>query len=170
MVKHDELSASQEDYLEAICHIAREKGAARAKDLSRWLKVTNSSVTGALQALAHKGLINYAPYDVITLTPKGRSAAENVISRHDVLRQFFTKVLVVDEDLAQEAACRMEHAMPAEILERFVRFFEFLEHCPHRSGRWVKAFRHFLKHGEALDVCEDCMALCVKEAEKGGPE
>ena len=46
------LSASMEDYLEAIFHVAAEKGAARAKDISKRMKVNSSSVTGALRALA----------------------------------------------------------------------------------------------------------------------
>ncbi len=52
MVSIDDLSASQEDYLEAIFHISEEKMAARAKDIAKYLDVKASSVTGAL---AHIG-------------------------------------------------------------------------------------------------------------------
>ena len=62
------LSASLEDYLEAIFHIVRKKRAARPKDISRYLDVGNSSVTGALKALKARRLVNYAPYDVVNLT------------------------------------------------------------------------------------------------------
>ena len=91
------LTASLEDYLEAIFHVAAEKGAARAKDISRRMKVNSSSVTGALRALADRGLVNYAPYDIVTLTAKGTRMAEDVIRRHEVLRDFFVKVLAVAE-------------------------------------------------------------------------
>jgi DtxR family Mn-dependent transcriptional regulator len=57
----DELSASMEDYLEAIYHIVTAKQAARAKDIAKRLDVNNSSVTGALRTLSEKGYINYAP-------------------------------------------------------------------------------------------------------------
>ena len=110
------LSASLEDYLEAIFHIVDEKQAARAKDIAQRLRVRASSVTGALQLLADKGLINYAPYDLITLTPKGKKLARDVILRHEALREFFTKVLAVDPDVAEEAACKMEHAIPPQIV------------------------------------------------------
>ncbi len=60
------LTASQEDYLEAIYTISQEKMAARAKDISTHLDVRASSVTGALRTLGGMGLINYAPYDLIT--------------------------------------------------------------------------------------------------------
>ena len=79
------LSSSLEDYLEAIFHIVGEKQAARAKDIAKRLKVNNSSVTGALRSLAEKGMINYAPYDVITLTTKGQKLAEDVVRRYQTI-------------------------------------------------------------------------------------
>ena len=122
----DELSASMEDYLEAICHIVTAKQAARAKDIAKRLDVNNSSVTGALRTLSEKGYINYAPYDVITLTPKGHKHAEDVVRRHEALMDFFTKVLCVDKAEASDAACKMEHAVSRTILDRLIRFVEFI--------------------------------------------
>ena len=72
MTKATQISASLEDYIEAIFHIVAEKQAAKPRDLAEKLKVANSSVTGALKMLAGKALINYAPYDIITLTPAGK--------------------------------------------------------------------------------------------------
>ncbi len=63
---NEPLSASLEDYLEAIFHIEQEKHAARAKDITERLQVSGASVTAALRTLAEKKLINYAPYDLIT--------------------------------------------------------------------------------------------------------
>jgi DtxR family transcriptional regulator, Mn-dependent transcriptional regulator len=118
------LSASLEDYLEAIYHVVAANQVARAKDIAARLQVSGSSVTGALHALAKREFINYTPYDVITLTPEGHRVAQDVVRRHRVLRTFFTRVLDVAEDEADEAACRMEHAVPRLILERFVAFAE----------------------------------------------
>ena len=89
MENKERLSASQEDYLEAIFHIISEKQAVRAKDIALRLKVKNASVTGALRILAGKGLVNYAPYDVISLTAEGKRIAEDIIRRHEVLHNFF---------------------------------------------------------------------------------
>ena len=61
------LSASLEDYLEAILHLVTEKQVARSRDIAKRLRVNRSSVTGALQALAKKGLVNYEPYEAVTL-------------------------------------------------------------------------------------------------------
>ena len=70
MFASEPLTASLEDYLEAIFVIVARKQAVRAKDIARHLNVKNASVT-RVAALAERGLINYAPYDVITLTPSG---------------------------------------------------------------------------------------------------
>ena len=121
------LSASLEDYLEAIYHIVQKKQAARAKDIVQRLGVKNSSVTGAMRALADKGLINYAPHDVITLTAEGRRVSEGVVRRHEALRDFFVKILSLEMELADTAACSMEHALPAKILVRLIRFVKFVE-------------------------------------------
>lgn len=119
-----ELSASLEDYLEAIFWIASRKGAARTRDITQRLGVKAASVTGALQSLTEKNLINYAPYEVITLTSKGLEAARDIIRRHSTLKDFFVGVLGVDEATADEGACRMEHAIPAQIIEKMAEFME----------------------------------------------
>ena len=61
------LSASQEDYLEMIFFLSRASGLARPKEIAERMKVRAASVTGALRALAEKGMINYQPYGAVAL-------------------------------------------------------------------------------------------------------
>ena len=138
-----ELSSSLEDYLEALFHIIAVKGAAKAKDLASRLKVKAASVTGALHLLAAKKMINYAPYDVITLTAKGEEMAKDVIRRHSVLKDFFVKVLGIKEPAAEESACRMEHGVSPDILKRLVKFMEFLEKRSLDGKDIVREFEEF---------------------------
>ena len=138
-----ELSASLEDYLEAIYEIVRTKQAARASDIADRMAVGRSSVTGALHTLADRGLINYAPYDLITLTDAGRGVARGVVRRHEVLRDFFTKVLGVSEADADAAACKMEHAIGERVFQRFVEFIEYVERCPPGGSEWISGFGHY---------------------------
>jgi len=157
------LTASLEDYLEAIFHIIAEKQAVRAKDIARRLKVSSPSVTGALRSLADKELITYAPYDVISLTPKGKAVATDVVRRHEVLRDFFVKLFSVEDSAAEDAACRMEHSIPKDILERFVRFAEFVEVCPRGGEKWIEGFRSYCSHGETRENCERCILSTLEE-------
>jgi DtxR family transcriptional regulator, Mn-dependent transcriptional regulator len=164
MTPVDTLTASMEDYLETIFHIIAEKEAVRPKDIAGRLNVRNSSVTGALRALADKELIRYAPYDVITLTPEGKNAAKDVIRRHEVLRDFFIKVLAVEEKEADSAACLMEHSIPKGILERFIQFAEFVDVCPKGETNWVEGFGYYCNHDDMKGGCERCASGTPKEA------
>ncbi|PID75299.1 MAG: DtxR family transcriptional regulator [Deltaproteobacteria bacterium] len=137
------LTDSQEDYLEAIFQISEEKMAARAKDIATRLDVRASSVTGALKALSALGLVNYAPYDLITLTPAGKKVAVEIVHRHNALKSFFTTVLGVADEEADDAACKMEHSIPKDIVERLIRYAEFIEECPKGDITWKTGFGYF---------------------------
>ncbi len=159
------LSASLEDYLEAIFHLVTEKRAARGRDIAKRLEVTRSSVTGALQSLAEKGLVDYEPYEVITLTWKGNAIARDIVRRHEVLRDFLVKVLSVDPAEADEAACRIEHAISLPILERLIQFVEFMEMCPRGGTKWIKGLGYHCEYGDA-ENCERCISSCLEDVRK----
>jgi DtxR family Mn-dependent transcriptional regulator len=159
------LSASLENYLEAIHHIVAEKHAAKPRDIAKKMQVNNSSVTGALRALAERELVNYAPFDVVTLTPSGSKIAENIVRRHEALSDFFVKVLGIDQSAADESACKMEHEISPLILERFIQFVEFMELCPRRGVSWKEDLGYRCADGELS--CEKCVIRSV-EAEQSG--
>ena len=161
MTSRNVLSESLEDYLESIFFTIEKKRAARAKDISKRLQVNASSVTGALHALSDRGFINYAPYDVITLTDKGARAAREIARRHGALRDFFVRVLRVEPEAADEAACRVEHAMPRGILGRLIQFIEFIETCPRGGEAWIQGFEKCRKGGYPPVECEACVARCL---------
>lgn len=160
MSELERLSASLEDYLETIFHVVAEKKAARAKDIAKRLQVNNSSVTGALRVLSEKGYINYAPYDLITLTQKGNELARDVVRRHEALKDFFTKILQIDDGEAEDAACKMEHAISPNILDKLIHFVEFMDFCPRGGEGWLKAFEE--RNCDPMDgkACEACLASC----------
>lgn len=163
MTTPERLSASLEDYLEAIFSVVKKKQAARAKDIVKHLKVKASSVTGALRLLSEKGLINYAPYDLITLTPEGERIAFDVVRRHEALHDFFVKVLCVDEEEADEGACKLEHAISSKLIGRLIQFGEFVERCPRVGARWIKEVKSFCRAGKMGEECESCIAACLEE-------
>ncbi len=119
-------SASVEDYIEAIHEIIKDKQAVRAKDIAKRLGVANPSVSGALKHMSELGLINYAPYDVITLTAKGEKTAHEVIKKHEVLTSFFMEIFALSPQEAEAEACKVEHAISGKILRNFVSFMEFV--------------------------------------------
>ncbi len=159
----DVLSGSLEDYIEAIFHLAAEKRVARAKDIALRLGVKSSSVTGALRTLATRKLVNYAPYELITLTAKGKVVARDIVRRHQVLRDFFVRVLLVDEKEADEAACKIEHSIPRRVFQRLVEYVDFVDACPRGGAKWVRGFAYHCAKEKNPEYCEQCLDLILKE-------
>jgi DtxR family Mn-dependent transcriptional regulator len=162
----DTLTASLEDYLEAIFHIASDRQAVKPRDIAKRLKVSYASVTGALRSLAEKKLVNYTPYDLITLTPTGETAAKDVVRRHEVLHDFFVNVLAVDDTEAGIAACQMEHSIPKAIVDRFIQFVDFVQSCPRGGSKWIKGFSYHCDHDGTRENCEKCITSCLDETRK----
>ncbi len=161
-----QVSASLEDYLKAISHTVEAKGAARAKDIVLALGVHNSSVTQALRSLAEKKLINYAPYDVITLTESGKTIAVEVVHRHTTLAAFLENVFGLPAVEADEGACRIEHVISPRVFDRFVKFVEFFENCPMKGVQWDDD-KGFFCGSDAIENCgrEACTSSADSSSE-----
>lgn len=139
----EKLSASQEDYLEAIFNLSNAGKVVRGKDVANSLSVSKSSVTAAIHTLAEKKLIHYKPYGYITLTDTGLQAAALIAKKHDVIESFFVEVLGVDAEMAKEAACRVEHSLGKTIVNRLLEFVEFVTHHSDDGVDFVEQFRKF---------------------------
>ena len=121
------LSQSQEDYLETIYTELQKKGCAKVTDIANILNVKKASVTGALNVLCEKGLVNYAPYSSITLTQNGEIAAKKILLRHEVMTNFLINILDMNKEDAAENACRLEHVMSEEMFKRIHSFSHFIQ-------------------------------------------
>ncbi len=122
MARDHDLSPSLEDYLEVIWDLEGINTVARVKDISERLEVKRSSVAIALRTLGEKGLVNYAPYSVITLTDEGKRVGGEIRRKHNLLSTFFTEILDVDIVTANTAACVMEHGLAPSIQRRMETF------------------------------------------------
>jgi len=153
-----DLSESMENYLETILDLQKTNKVARAKDIADQLEVKRGTVSGALKVLKEKDLINYSPYSFITLTEEGREIAELIHQRHKVLHVFLQNVLQIEADKADKTACRMEHAIDDETLERLVAFIEYIHLCPRKGDGLLDSFIHYLKTSK-LDrqKCKKCI-------------
>lgn len=159
---HPGLSASLEDYLETIFQLEQSSRVARAKDIADRMNVRRASVTGALKALADRGLINYSPYSYVTLTEAGRHTASDIIRRHGVLKDFFTAILHLGTEDAEAIAHRMEHAIESAAIDKLVCFLEFVSTCPRTDGRWIDAFVRFCAKEPRPSDCRACLETCIQ--------
>ncbi len=116
------LGESQEDYLEAILILEKDRKTVRVKDIAGFLGVSRPSVVVALAALAGKGLVRHEHYGGVELTPKGRNVAETVYQRHQLLVTFLRRVVGVSAAVAEADACRLEHSLSPATLNRLRAF------------------------------------------------
>jgi DtxR family Mn-dependent transcriptional regulator len=134
-LSEEPLSASLEDYLEAILRLQRSSLVARVSEIAEQLSVSRPSVTGALKNLASRGLVVHARYGHATLTQEGVRLALGVERRHLAIRDFLTGVLDIPGDKAEAAACRMEHVLEPDVLSHFVSYAERVEAAHSAEGR-----------------------------------
>ncbi len=146
------LSASLEDYIEAIYNLTLDSSVARSKDIAGSLGVSKASVTQALRVLKDKGLANYKPYDFVTLTEAGKTAAAEIVERHNVLRSFFVNVLGIDDKTAQRAACRAEHSLGPKVISKLLFFVEFATASRQQGVDFARQFAKFCRERSKYDT------------------
>ena len=157
------LTASLEDYLEAIAELIAINGHAHTKEIAEKLHVKMPSVTGALRQLEKLSLIIYNTHYPVQLTPAGEMVAHEVMHRHKVLKAFLSGILGIPPDKATTAACHLEHVIDADTIRRFVLFSEAIEkRCDAKSLQIYLA--------EAMELLDSDPALqLLRNAAPGTP-
>lgn len=123
----EKLSVSLEDYIEEIYTQVLKSGQAKVTLIADALGVKKASVTGALNTLSDKKLINYAPYSSITLTNEGEKIAKNILQKHENICEFFKVVLNIPEKEALETACKMEHIVSEKMFKNMVKLTKYVK-------------------------------------------
>lgn len=121
----EKLSVSLEDYIEEIYTQVLKNGQAKVTVIADALGVKKASVTGALNILQEKKLINYAPYSPVTLTPDGEKIAKNIFKKHENLSEFFVEVLNTPRAEALEIACKMEHIVSEKLFKNMMKLTKY---------------------------------------------
>ena len=123
----EKVSMSHEDYLEAIIMLGGSpEQQIRSVDVAKKLGVSKAAVNKAIGLLKEKGLLNQPYYGDITLTEQGYAYGQAVFKRHRYLTAFLSKELGIAEDVAEEEACLMEHAISDDSFEKWVSYIERL--------------------------------------------
>ena len=102
------LLESGEMYLETIYVLSQRSSTVRGIDIADHLGYSKPSVSRAVGLLRDEGLVRKDADGYFKLTEAGEALAKRIYERHTVL----TKLLVglgVNEKIASEDACRVEH-------------------------------------------------------------
>lgn len=118
------MQKSGEDYLEAVLAIHQDKGKVRTTDVALRLGVSKPSVNRAMKILMADGYVHQETYGDIELTEKGVLKASQVYFRHKTLTTFLSEMLGVDQKIAEQDACLIEHDISSETMEKLAIFMQ----------------------------------------------
>lgn len=128
----EEVSATIEEYLEAIYRLQERDGAAKTTELAKRLKVALGTITNTIETMEKQNLIVHEPYKGVKLTEKGRKMALNVLRRHRLSERLLTDILRMEWSKAHDAACRLEHAISdRDVLKPLEKALGNPKTCPH---------------------------------------
>lgn len=124
----EKMSKSHEDYLEAIVMLGgTTDDSVRSVDIANKMGVSKASVNKAVTALKEKKLAEQPYYGDVTLTEDGYEYATAIYDRHRLLLKFLNKELGIPEDVAENEACLMEHAISDESFEKWRAYIKKLD-------------------------------------------
>lgn len=111
------IQESAENYLETILMLGQSGQPVRSIDIVNELGFSKPSVSVAMKKLRENGYIHMDNDGHITLSETGAEIAERMYERHTLLSSFLIK-LGVDEKIAVEDACRIEHVISPETFQK----------------------------------------------------
>ena len=120
-----------EEYLETIYVIAAENLPVRSARVAEVMGVSAPTVTDTVKRLIQQGYVTLGKAKEILLTDDGRQAAESLVRRHRLSERWLVDVLGMDWSKVHDEACRLEHALSAEVEERLARSLNSPSTCPH---------------------------------------
>jgi DtxR family transcriptional regulator, Mn-dependent transcriptional regulator len=118
------MTESLEMYLETIGLLRERTKMARVTDIARELGVSKPSVHAALHELERRGLIEHEHYGEVFLSPAGKDASAEIRRRHGLLASFLRNVVGVGPETAERDACRIEHYLSKETMDRIAAIAE----------------------------------------------
>ena len=104
---------SAENYLEAILALGEKGAPVRSIDVAQHLNFSKPSVSRAMSLLREGGFVVMDANGFLTLTDDGLEIARRIYERHLLLTRWLVH-LGVDEKVAAEDACRIEHDLSVE--------------------------------------------------------
>ncbi len=108
-----QIHQSAEDYLECILKLSKIRPVVRSIDIATEMNYSKPSISVAMKNLRLNGYINVDESGFITLTESGMEIASSIYERHLLLRKWLV-YLGVDEKIAEDDACKIEHNLSKE--------------------------------------------------------
>lgn len=125
-------STSVENFLKSIFTLRHDEGEkSSTTNMAMRLGISGPAVTDMAKKLSVKGLVVYAPYKELELTPAGLSLAVKVIRRHRLWEMFLYRVLKMDLGEVHREAEILEHQTSDSLLEKIDDYLGRPKFDPH---------------------------------------
>ena len=161
-----EVSHSMAHYLQTVALLKAEKGHARVGDIAEHLGVSKSGVTSMLRSLEKRGLVRHERYGCVELTEEGSGFASRTESSRRVLSMFLTDILGVDEQVATEDACMIEHLVSPEVSIELLRLTTFMRSRHPAAATFRDAYRNSPRSCKEHEpgACDVCGQSCLRDS------
>ncbi len=113
---------SGENYLESVHKLSLSKEKVHAIDVVNDLGFSKPSVSVMLKKLKDEGYITIDEENGLHLTDEGEKIAIKIYDRHTTLTAILVK-LGVDEKVAEEDACKIEHDLEDETFAAIKKYY-----------------------------------------------
>ncbi|MEZ4769969.1 MAG: metal-dependent transcriptional regulator [Caldilineales bacterium] len=120
-MQNQDITRAHQDYLKTIYLLQSRGQTANNSAIAQALGVSPASATNMVKRLAEAGLIAYAPYQGVDLTPEGLRIALKVVRRHRLVELLLHEILEMPWDLVHSEAERIEHAVSEEVEDAIAR-------------------------------------------------
>lgn len=154
-----ELSHSSVHHLMAVHHLVKENGYARAVDIGRYLNLTRGSISVTLHKLIDKDYLEEDENKFYRLSEKGEHLVCSVLSKRQILKQFFTTVLRLPEDSAEIDACKIEHLLSQQAGEQLLVFMGYFLSDNSEAAAFREGFQQF-QYNCPMENCLICDNNC----------
>ena len=161
-IEHNKISHSVAHYLMAIDTIVKELHYCKASDIARRLQISRNAVSLRLNPLVQMDLIHIDASKKIYLSDSGQRVVNNIISSRRVTKKFLTNFLNIDDQVAEEDSCKIEHLISDQMRIGLLSLMQFTQEQAHISAPFLQALQEFTLHCDGkAQPCSLCHSQCL---------
>lgn len=117
------LHESAEMYLETIYQLTQSRATVRSIDVAEHMGYSKPSISRAVGLLKQGGYLTVEDDGSLVLTSQGLAVARKIYERHTVLTGLLM-AMGVQEAVAAEDACKIEHVISDETFDTIKKYLE----------------------------------------------
>lgn len=134
------MSPSLEQYVEAIAQLLETDKVCSVSEIAEQVQVSRPAASRAVRELSEKNLVQHKAYGYVDLTPQGQKIADRLTVCHEALYDFFVQALGYSEEWADQEACRLEHQVDDDFVNRIKMLTQAVSDDPALQSSLAKQY------------------------------